>query len=223
MQHTFLRFRKAWWPYHKPKLEDIRRLLTRWPTAVYLANSRQGANDLDALAMLAKYPKRKPLAIVDGDIESWQDNYDKHSKLKKKAALEPRPVPIHIGMYVYTTRNLKKDLDYVNGMRCQVLRYDQQRKAIVVRSVTGKTFSIVAEYDDKLDKVYYPVRPGWASTVMKFQGAELDRLIYYCDKPCVPAAAYTALSRVRLMAHVLIGGRLTPDHFTPAAPDATSK
>ena len=87
-----------------------------------------------------------------------------------------------------------------------------------MRAVTGKTFAIVSEYDEKLDLSYYPLRPGWASTVMKFQGSELDRLIYYCDTPRVPAAAYTALSRVRMMAHVLIGGNVQPDHFTPARP-----
>ena len=47
-------------------------------------------------------------------------------------------------------------------------------------------------------------------------GAELQHVVLYLDAPRVPAAAYTAMSRVRMQAHCLIGGIVQPHHFEPA-------
>jgi hypothetical protein len=38
----------------------------------------------------------------------------------------------------------------------------------------------------------------------------------YLDKKHVPAAAYTAMSRVSYQMQCLIGGGVSADHFTPA-------
>ena len=62
-------------------------------------------------------------------------------------------------------------------------------------------------------KTYYPVRPGYASTVLKFQGAELEHVTAYLD---VPGAAYTAASRSQKGSDILFGGKLTAEHFKPA-------
>ena len=51
---------------------------------------------------------------------------------------------------------------------------------------------------------------------MKFQGAELPHVVVYLDAPKVPAAAYTAISRVGFYDNFLLAGSLTPEHFTPA-------
>jgi ATP-dependent exoDNAse (exonuclease V) alpha subunit len=84
-------------------------------------------------------------------------------------------------------------------------------------NATGKRVAITRASNEDLGGItYYPVRPGYASTIMKFQGAELPHVVVYLDKSHVPAAAYTAMSRVRMQAHCLIGGFVTPDHFTPA-------
>ena len=65
-------------------------------------------------------------------------------------------------------------------------------------------------------RTYYPVRPGYASTILKFQGAGLNHVTVYLDAPGVPGAAYTAASRVKTGKDVLFGGALTREHFTPA-------
>ena len=62
----------------------------------------------------------------------------------------------------------------------------------------------------------YPVRPGYASTIMKFQGAELDHITVWLDAVGVPGAAYTAASRVRRGSDILFGGDLKAEHFKPA-------
>ena len=119
-------------------------------------------------------------------------------------------------MSLYLTRNLRKDSDYVNGMRCSVIDWEPISKAIIVETDTQRRLTLSLSRDDDLEKEYFPVRPGYASTVMKFQGAELAHVIFYLDRPHVPAPAYPATSRVRRMKDCLVGGNVTPDHFTPA-------
>jgi hypothetical protein len=87
-----------------------------------------------------------------------------------------------------------------------------------VKTATGYTVSIWPWTDPEDGKkiTYYPVRPGYASTMLKFQGAELQHVTPYMDCPGVPAAGYTALSRVAYEKDYLIGGILTAEHFTPA-------
>eukprot|EP00973_Karenia_brevis_P018130 2489631-Karenia_brevis.AAC.1 len=143
MKKSFLRYQKAWHPHHWPKVGDIRRLMNRWPDATYVAVSRAGANWLDDLALQAKYPRRKPLAVLEGDVESLADNYDQTTrKLKAKRHLQRREVPIHKGMYIYLTRNVHKDKDYVNGMRCTVQDYDATNQAVIAITETDKVITV---------------------------------------------------------------------------------
>ncbi len=64
--------------------------------------------------------------------------------------------------------------------------------------------------------VYYPVRLGYGSTIYKFQGAELEHVTVWLDRPGVPAAGYVALSRVKKDTDYLIGGIVGCEHFVPA-------
>eukprot|EP00973_Karenia_brevis_P054066 7510249-Karenia_brevis.AAC.1 len=60
------------------------------------------------------------------------------------------------------------------------------------------------------------MRPGYCSTIIKFQGAELEHVTVFLDTPGVPGAAYTAISRVSSSKDYLIGGTVNKFHFTPA-------
>ena len=44
---------------------------------------------------------------------------------------------------------------------------------------------------------FYPMRPAYASTLMKMQGATLSHMTIWLDTPGVEAAGYVALSRVQ--------------------------
>jgi hypothetical protein len=215
LKSSLLRYRKAWGPHHEPTLEDVKRILKDHPNTTMLTVSREGANTMDDLALQAKHSRKQPLVTLEGDIESLATNY-KDGRMLPKRQLKYRMVPIHKGMFVYLTRNIRKDTDYVNGMRCVVESYNRARNALVVVTATGKTISIVPEYHEEHDMTYFPIRPGYASTIMKFQGAELEHVTLYLDRAKVPAAAYTAMSRVKMMSHILIGGNVTPEHFVPA-------
>ena len=217
IQRDFLRFNKAW-PGDKPRVKDLRQIMNRYPQTTFLAATRKGANTLDELCTKAKFPKREPITVIDGDVDSWAENYDPNTKnIKPVKQLRARPVPIYIGMPLYITRNIRKDVDYVNGMWCEVVGWNELRRTVTVKTATGKIFGVGKEPDEKYgDLEYYPLRHGFASTIMKKQGAELPHVTVYLDAPHVRAAAYTAMSRVKYMAHCLIGGHVTPDHFRPA-------
>ena len=215
-QHNFLRTQKAW-RGQEPTVADMRRLLTKYPKTTFLAVTRQGTFDMDEMCVQAKYPRREPLAILPGDIESAPWNYDENGKLKKATELEPRKVYIHKGMRLHITRNVRKDVDYVNGMLCTVESYDASARAIIVTTATNRRFAITLWCDEKLgDLEYYPIKPGFASTIIKLQGAELPHVVVYLDCPHAAGAAYTAMSRVSYKKDCLIGGIVRPEHFTPA-------
>ena len=126
-------------------------------------------------------------------------------------------MPVYVGMLVYATRNVRKDVDYVNGMRCVVEGYSAPTGGIQVLSDTGHRFTIARWTDVDLGGLrYWPVRPGYASTIGKFQGAQLEHAVAFLDAPNVPGAAYTAMSRVEYGDRVQLAGKLTANHFTPA-------
>ena len=89
-----------------------------------------------------------------------------------------------------------------------------------MRSNTGKEIAVFRYTDPNPEAQncsYYPVRLGYASTICKMQGAELDHVTIWLDIPHQKAAAYVAMSRVKKDRDYLFGGYLTKDHFTPNA------
>ena len=211
-----MRDRRAW-PGHEPEVPSVRRILNQHPDTTMLACTRRGAATLDDLCLQAKYPRRQPVAVLDGDIESNPENYGDDCKLKAVQNLVARLVPIFIGMRVYLTRNVCKDTDYVNGMLCIVEDFDDRSRALRVITQTGHRLAIFPWTDKELNNmVYYPVRPGYASTIIKFAGAELPHVTLWLDCPNIPGAAYTGMSRVAYGRDLLIGGNVNKYHFTPA-------
>jgi hypothetical protein len=208
------RGRKAW-KGDKPTVAAIGALLEQVPHTTLLAVTRRGAALLNDLALEAKYAGYRPLATLGGDVDSDPENYD-NGQLKKVQDLKPSKLLIHRGMPVYLTRNVDKEHDYCNGMAATVEHFDESTGALRVKTTTGFRLAIWPWTDvDMGNLVYYPVRPGWASTILKFQGAELSHVTVYLDAASVPGAAYTAISRVSYMADFLIGGNVKPVHFTP--------
>ena len=113
----------------------------------------------------------------------------------------------------------QKKLDYVNGMAAIVESFDRRTGAVVVRTETGQVLCIYLIMDDDVpqDRVtYYPLRPGYADTVHKFQGAGLPHVTFWPDRAGCAAAAYVALSRVRKDTDYLLGGCIKVENFVPA-------
>ena len=208
----------AWYPIGPPTPEGMRKLLRQHPETHVLVVSRVGAETVNGAALQAKFPHYPPRAWVPGDVESFSENYN-NGALKPAAELRPSQFPVFKGMKAFITKTLRKDLDYVNGMEVTVQGWSQPNRAIRVVTKTGRTFDITRWADPDMDHLaYYPLRVGYASTILRMAGAELQHVTVYLDVPHVSAAAYTALSRVATLKQVKLGGKLTRDHFAPARP-----
>ena len=211
----FCRARKAWGA--RPTLSDVRRVLKRHPKTTMMTCTRKGASELNSLALATKFPRRPPLATVPGDPESSPDNYI-GSKLKADKSLKPLPVPIYKGLRVYLTNNVHKENDFCNGMLAHVEHYCKKSRGVRVRTQTGRRIMVYPWTNPHRvgSSAYYPLRPGYAATIMRFQGASLDHVTVWLDVPGVKGAAYTALSRISTRRDYLLGGQLRDTHFTPS-------
>lgn len=97
-----------------------------------MANTRLGAAKINSLALQAKHRKKVPLVILPGDVESNPDNYHR-GKLKDVKELKPMEFKVYKkGQPVFLTRNVRKDIDFVNGMKATVECSAFQKKALSV-------------------------------------------------------------------------------------------
>ena len=203
-----LKKKLAWRP-GPPTVVALQKLLHAHPRTTILTCTRQGAAEVNQ----ALFPRYPPLVLLDGDLEANPVNYQDGS-LKPVEDLAPLPVPIHKSMWLYITKNVRKDMDY--GMRARVLGYNPATQGLRVETATGKVADLWRWTGvEKGSKAYYPVRVGYASTILKFQGAELDHVVVYLDAKKVPAAA---ISRVHTMEEFRLAARVTLEalHFVPA-------
>ena len=219
-----VRHHKAWsgdFPSGYEYLQLMRR--TERETTVVTCTRRAATriNDL-ALQVLFADTHRAPLDVIPADYESNTDNYDGHGNLRDDGRLAPLHFQLYRGSKVFLTKNLNKRAGFVNGMLATVDHYCAQSKCVTVLTRTGRRLAIFPFTEDvdtgnhKVRVVYYPMRPGYAGTIYKLQGANLKHVTVYLDRPGVPAAAYVAMSRVSRDEDYLLGGQLTPEHFVPA-------
>ena len=211
----FCRGKKAW-NTHMPTARDVKRVFKKHPGTVMMTCTRKGAAILNDLSLQVKYPRRKPIVILPGDPAANPENYAAGTLAAPKK-LKSLSVPIYKGMYLYLTDNVRKQDDYVNGMRCKVEWFCKQSKGLRVRTATGKRI-MVYMWNNKHrigSKAYYPIRPGYASTILKHQGDTIKHATIWLDAP-MNGAAYTALSRVSDRKSYKLGGYLMPMHFRPA-------
>ena len=212
---------KAWSGHHEPTNLDIEDLLQKTGNATTVITcTRKGAAWVNQLAVevLFELPGAAKLGTVPADFESNPENYTPAGGLKDQQP-EPLGLTLYEGLRVRLTRNINKARDYVNGMTAMVQRYDRRSGAVIVQTETGNTLCIYPVTTDDVPHgrvTYYPLKPGYADTVHKFQGAELPHVTFWPDRPGCPAAAYVALSRVKRDEDYLLGGCVAAEHFVPA-------
>ena len=202
-----------------PTLRKIRRVLQRYPETTLLTCTRRGAATLNDLVLRATFPKQKPIVLLPGDIDSNPDNYDTAGDMKRPKDQQPLWIPVYHNMKIRLTRNVRKNNDFVNGMAATVEHFYERSQGLRVLTATGHRIVIYKCKNPHRRKLpaHYPIRPGYASTIMKYQGSELAHVTVYLDAKNVPGAAYTALSRVQTKEQFQLAaqGLFTPDHFAP--------
>jgi hypothetical protein len=204
------------WPSRLPTTRDVAKLIADHPDTTLVTATRRGAQLLNDLALEAIFRKRSPLAILPGDPEMNPTNYV-NGKFRSDTMPEPMPVPIFKGMHLYLTKNISKESDFVNGMSCTVEAYCAASGVLKVRTKTNMRLVVFRWTDIERGRAtFFPIRLGYASTINKVQGDEFRHITIWLDAENVPAAGYTALSRVERATDYLLGGWMTPAHFVPA-------
>ncbi|OLP74791.1 hypothetical protein AK812_SmicGene45567 [Symbiodinium microadriaticum] len=180
-----------------PTSLDVQGMLAETPNTTFVTITRRNAALLNDLAIEALFGEAQPVCTVPGDPESNTDNYGRGGRL---VDCQPAQVPIYLGARVTLTRNVNKELHFVNGMTAEVV--DVRHRCVVVRTRVGNIVTVFPYTDDELvvngepcRVTYLPLRLGYAVTLQKVQGATLNHATVWLDVPNVEAAGYVALSR----------------------------
>jgi ATP-dependent exoDNAse (exonuclease V) alpha subunit len=202
----------------EPSFEDIQQILVETPDTTFVSITKTGTEYLNQACVAALYPEQEPVAVVPGDPEALPSNFQGGQQV----AWELPQVPIFVGMKLTLTKNVNKDMDFVNGMACTVLEVRQS--GLRVQTSSGRYLCIYPyteawedEWGQRHSFTYYPCRLGYATTLHKVQGATLAHLTLWLNCPNVEAAGYVALSRVQHDVDWRFVGQMTRHHFTPAA------
>eukprot|EP00971_Amphidinium_carterae_P024126 476490-Amphidinium_carterae.1 len=211
---------KCWSHLGAPLQEEVKAILDKKPNVTMATCTRKGAALLNESCVSVLFEKKRKtvLATLDGDWETNPDNYDRNGKLKDQTPL-PSNMKVFAGMKVFLTRNINKKSDFVNGMLAVVRSYDEASRCLHVQTATGRQLAVFPVTEDGPSGgrlTYYPARPGYASTIHKLQGAELDSIAIWLDVKYFKAGAYVAMSRVQYDTDYVLGGMLEREHFVPA-------
>lgn len=130
----------------------------------------------------------------------------------KRGCLSPDSLVLKKGAQVMFTKNAFFD-GYVNGTTGQVADFDRTTGLPVVRLRNGNTI-IVEPTEWKIETdgrslasiVQLPLRLAWAMTVHKSQGMSLDAAFVDLSQAFAYGQGYVALSRVRTLAGLHLGG-----------------
>ena len=219
VRNSILRNHKAWSHPGPPTVAEMRKLLrdTGGRTTIVTCTKR-AAQQINELAAQVSVGRRRVLVDLPADYEVNPENFGEDSKLRTDRPPVPSRISIRRGLRVHLTKNVDKEGDFVNGMEGTVKAWDPASRCLQVKTVTGKDVAVF-QYTDPSPQAqnasYFPVRLGYASTVYKMQGAELDHVTIWLDLPGQRAAAYVAMSRVKGDDDYLFGGHLTRKHFVP--------
>jgi hypothetical protein len=193
----------------EPTEEDIQWIFKETPETTFVTISRSKAAWVNQAAVRGIYGDAEPLRTLPGDPDANPDNFEGTTQV----SWEPAAVPVFIGMTLMLTKNINKEIDFVNGMTATV--EGLYNSGVRVRTRTGYEV-MVFPWTDEEHQVFFPMRLGYANTLMKMQGATLPHLTIWLDAPNVEAAGYVALSRVEYDAHWRFVGDPSVHHFTPA-------
>lgn len=155
------------------------------------------------------------LAEVDGELREYEMTHTGRAsgvETLKKSCLAPEVLQLKVGAFVMFVKN-SLEKKYVNGTLGTVKGFENLTGYPIISTKDGR--DVVAKPDtwelrDGEKKIasisQIPLRLAWAITVHKSQGMTLDGAHVDLSKAFVPGMGYVALSRVRTLQSLTIGG-----------------
>ena len=202
-------------PNLQPQLQDIQQVLRETPETQFVTCTRAATHHLNTLAVQAIFEEAELLDVLDCEPESNPDNFWRGEQI----AAAPYQMPLYEGMKLTITKNEDKEHSFVNGMggivlerrRSGVLILTNSKERLLVHPVTKR----YALPQGQVKVTYFPLRPGYSTTLHKIQGATVPHLTLWLDME-MEAAAYVALSRVQMDSHWRFLGFIRRGHCRPS-------
>lgn len=155
------------------------------------------------------------LDAMEGDLHEYEmTSTGKKGAVEslKKSCLAPELLQLKKGAFVMFVKN-SLEKKYVNGTLGEVIDFDEETDYPIVKTRQGKIIETKLdswEMRDGEKKIatlsQIPLRLAWAITVHKSQGMTLDAAHIDLGNAFVPGMGYVALSRVRRLDSLTLGG-----------------
>ena len=186
----------------------LSRKMTRTPfddpvTELYTTNA-----DVDSI-------NAQRLDAMDGDVHEYEMTSTGRAgavEALKKSCLAPELLRLKKGAFVMFVKNAQ-DRKFVNGTLGEVIDFDDETDLPIVKTRAGAKIMVdrdsweMRDGDKKIAGLaQLPLRLAWAITVHKSQGMTLDAAHVDLSKAFVPGMGYVALSRVRSLDTLTLGG-----------------
>ena len=163
-------------------------------TFLTVTNPRAAALNLARLAL--EYPAEAQILEAGGGIPA-----------------DVGKVVIAPGMRVRLTHNVDKDRGFVNG-NTGIVRGVLRKDVFLMQSAQG--LPILVHPITYKGRKFLPVAYGWATTIRRVQGATLERIVLWFDRPLPDRGyAYVGLSRAKRRQDVFLMGRIRRTDWRP--------